>query len=278
MSRKASAMDLNIGGGANELYSNDIENQLGSIFDSSNYKRAIEEPAQAPLEGGSLLQIDRNFDSNLAYWSAVLERNIFNGAQVKLSGFHILEWLPQFPGLVHTGHSQVLIRDAIKYGKKRTVDDRFIEFEPDGKALFLKAGYGSMRFGTKMVRGQEYYLLAASSSGKSHEGIPLILSERVYQEVIREMKHSFGVFADVVGRVKLLPNKENPILHWRNIPSYYLFVEEINIRKLSAEGDNLRILISLFRKVKMIVKTISGRLNSFTPTPGMKIFCHQLRG
>ena len=103
--------------------------------------------------------------------------------------------------------------------------------------MFLKAGFGSLRFGTKIVRGQEYYLLSASSTGESHEGIPLILNEEIYYKVIDEIKNSYGVYADIIGDVKLIPNSENPILKWQRIPSYYLFVEKIFIKRVSFEGE-----------------------------------------
>lgn len=228
-------MNFNIAGGTEQLYKRDIENQLGSIFHTSNYKKAIQD---APiLNKSSSLNRKLYYNSNFDYWNDVFNRKIYNGSKLQLNGFHILEWLPQFPGLVHKLESKQLIEMAYKYGNKKIVNGQFIEFDPDGKGMFMRAGYGSLRFGTKIVRGQEYYLLSASSTGQSHEGIPLILSESIYHEVIKEIKNYYGIFADIIGTVKLVPNSENPILNWKNTPSYYLFVEKVFIKRESFEGE-----------------------------------------
>lgn len=168
-------MNFNIAGGASHLYDDDIAKQLGSILNTSNYKKVIQETHYEDFNYRD--RIEKYFNSNFDYWNDVFERNIFNGMKIRLSGFHILEWLPQFPGIIHKRESKELIRMAYKYGNKKIINDRIIEFDPDGKGMFIKAGYGSLRFGTKLVRGNEYFLLSGTSTGESHEGIPLILNQ-----------------------------------------------------------------------------------------------------
>lgn len=226
----------NISGGATNLYENNLENQIGSLYHTSNYRNSIRQK----LNDKKNLQISvkRWYNSNDEYWKDVLDRTyLYEGIKIGLSKFHMLEWLPQYPGLIHTGNSFRMIQNAVNYVRINKTDGTVIEYEPDGKAIFLNAGFGSLRLGTKIVNGVEYYLLSATSSGVSHEGIPIVLTKPLYEEVIHEIRNSYGVLANIEGEIRIIPHSSNPILSWKNIPSYYLFAQKIEIQRASSEGE-----------------------------------------
>jgi len=120
-------MNFNIAGGAENLYDEDIENQLGSIFHTSNYKKVIED---APiLKSDSFFSRKKFYTSNFDYWTDIFKRKINNGSKLQLSGFHVLEWLPQYPGVIHKPESKELIEMAHRYGNKKIINERIIRLD-----------------------------------------------------------------------------------------------------------------------------------------------------
>lgn len=235
-------MILNTAGGSNYLDDQTIKKQLEGILETGNYQKAIKQIQ----ETGRPSKTDNYYSSNFDYWNGIFCREIHPGFRIQLNGFHVLEWLPVYPGLVHQEESQNYLKNTIKNANKRIVND-IIEYDPGGKAAFVKAGFGSIRFATKIIRGREYFLLSASSSGVSHEGIPMIVEKPIYKKLIPEIKKGFGVFADLIGEIIVVPNSENSILNWQRIPSYYFLLEKAFVKRPSLEGETTISIAATYR-------------------------------
>ena len=206
---------------------------------------------------------DKAFNNNIDFWQSSLNGDCFPEQIIKLQEFHIIEWIPIAPGLFHTSDAhwnrteaqrnavRILERNSVgpmwqstlgpktdiqhnpifkktleelkKNPKKRVV----IEYNPDGKESMIKGGIGSLRLASKLVNGKECYLLGASSTGVSHEGIPIMLDTILYQQAISKIKDNGGFVVNLTGRLKVLSKELSVIKSYREIPRFCLFIENI---------------------------------------------------
>ncbi|MEL6943526.1 MAG: hypothetical protein AAFO82_12720, partial [Bacteroidota bacterium] len=216
---------------------------------------------------------DITFSTNENFWSTALNGDCYPEQVVKLERFHLLEWIPIAPGLFHTEDAHwnraEAQRNAIRILRNKATGPHFlssliprgkfefdpkikklfeelnanpkkrvvIEYNPDGKESMIKGGMGSLRLASKMINGKECYLLGASSTGVSHEGLPILIETVLYQKAISKIKEHGGFKVNLIGRVKVIPKELSVIKSYNEIPRYCLFVEEIEYIKPSKRND-----------------------------------------
>lgn len=242
----------------------DIVNFISNHLDSNLYSKT------------ELITPDRNrpdkiFNSNLDFWREILGDNCYPEQVIKLQKFHLTEWIPIAPGLFFTDEAERSRIDAQRnavFHNKETFESRFktsinnearwdsaeferiinslgedfikkqfLEYNPDGKESMLRGGIGSLRLADKFINGRECYILGASSTGVSHEGIPLLVETYLYQETISKIKDNGGFLVNLIGRLKVIPRELSLIRTYRSNPRYCLYVENIEFFEPSKKED-----------------------------------------
>jgi hypothetical protein len=178
------------------------------------------------------------FEENDSFWHSALNSNLYPGQIIRLNNFKILEWIPSSPGRYHTIDAKIeresALRRHFENEKRQGVDQRkgrVIELRPNDKRSMVKGGLGSLRVGPKQLMGNLKYIMCASSSGVSHEGIVVLLEKEFYKKLIEEIKAGRNPTVNIIGRVMLIP-KELSLINFeyhREVPKYYLDVEECNL-------------------------------------------------
>src|SRR5260221_382392 len=202
------------GGNDYGLDRDNIIKQLIDALDSGLYNKLQVQPSSR--------KVDKNYTDNEAFWRDVLRRRHFPSMRVRLEGFHLAEWIPSAPGRYFTPdahHSRE--RAKYLYNPNRN------EYNLDGKELMILGRVGSFRLGVREVRGKDYYFLGASSTGISHEGIPIALHESHYHQVIQMIKIHGGCKVTLVGTLQLLSIDLSPVQYDRDIPKYCLVLDDI---------------------------------------------------
>ena len=202
------------GGNHQHLDRDSIIELLVDAFDSSLYNKL-------QLQSSSR-RVDKSYTDNEAFWMDALSRQHFLSMRVRLKGFQLTEWIPSSPGRYFTTEAQHSRQVAEKY----SVPNRN-EYNLDGKRLMILGGVGSFRLGARELNGKSYYFLGASSTGISHEGIPIALNESKYHQIIQMIKIYGGCNATLVGTLQLLPIDLSPIQYNRDIPKYCLVLDDI---------------------------------------------------
>ena len=89
----------------------------------------------------------------------------------------------------------------------------------------LEAGVGTVRFEPIEIRGQDYWLCAATSDDYCHTGIPIAIPNHIMQ---RNIGFNFNFYFTVTGQVRFLPEiLKIFFVRFARIPQIYILVEEI---------------------------------------------------
>jgi hypothetical protein len=161
-------------------------------------------PGYAEATRPEATQRRRTFESDEAFWKAVIAREVVPGDHVALlassdwSGFRLAGWVPRAPGLYWKTDSSRLRnlaeRDVISKADGYTV------YGPGGKSWLMLGGMGSVRFSP----AERTRLLSASSSGEGWTGVPVLLREEAFD------RHRFiedGVRANLKGVLAAIPRE-----------------------------------------------------------------------
>jgi hypothetical protein len=136
--------------------------------------------------------------SNEEYWALVRHDRLYEGAPVRLSGFHLTEWVPLTPGRFHSPEA-ARARDLARYHIDSVDPLRGVGYLPQGKRSMTKGGIGTVRLPALDLHGRPLRVLAATSDGVCHSGVPLVLGADQYESVIPQIRERGGVVADVSG-------------------------------------------------------------------------------
>lgn len=192
--------------------------------------------------------IDVEYPDNESFWLALLQGRHFQGQRIALRGFHITEWLPYSPGLYFSSTAKAQRQRALEaidqgsygveiYGDAYNNTDGILL--PGGKEQMMLGGIGSVRLRSTLLDNQVFYYLGASSTGVSHEGVPVSMREHHYRTVIPLIKSSCGARADIIGSLQVLP-QDKSLLHFNAAtPRYCLLVEDIRVFGPSTPSDLL---------------------------------------
>lgn len=179
---------------------------------------------------------DQTYTDNKVFWKDALAGRQFQSMRVRLENFHLTEWLPSAPGRYYLKQSEEKRKQAQKYIAET---GRRQEYLPLGKQYMWLGGIGSVRLGAKIIDSKSIYFLCASSTGISHQGIPVALTESQYRQVIQTIKEHGGCLVNLVGSLRLIDYSQSIIRHVRGIPKYCLFTESVSVIRPSLEKELL---------------------------------------
>lgn len=176
--------------------------------------------------------IEHIFTSNKDFWHAAINSFFHDGMRIQLNGFHLTEWIPFAPGKYFTREASKDRSRALHFINR----ERIYEYLPQGKSSMIGGGIGSVRLSAKSLLSNTYYILGASSTGISHQGIPVALPEKEHFKIIRNLRKHGGCLTNLVGTIRIIPLPTNFIEYGRNIPKVCLFIDKIEeIRPSFAE-------------------------------------------
>jgi hypothetical protein len=175
-----------------------------------------------------------SFHENSEYWEQARRQSFFHGQRVNLDGFWITEWAPFSPGHYFTDEAKRNRDLASGFFH----DDRD-EYLPLGKNYMMLGGVGSLRFAPKRIGSNDVFVLGASSSGVSHEGIPLTCEQDVYGHVAQNLKQAGGVRCNVHGYMRHLPNEIAKLTFSQDVEKYCIHMIDIDVQGVARQGDLL---------------------------------------
>ena len=170
-------------------------------------------------------QIDTSFSSNEEFWQLILDGNRpIQSRRINLIGFKLIDWFPRAPGVYHT-------REGMEYRRRA---ERFVHeegghrfYEPEGKALMLDGGIGTIKFKPISIDTNELWLCTATTDGYCHSGIPLAIPSNLME--IFNYQSNFTLS----GQIKFLPDfLENRFRHVTRVPQIYVLIDAMS------EGEN----------------------------------------
>ncbi len=173
----------------------------------------------------------KEYENNYDFWEDALRGNLVEGIEVNLRSFHLMQWLPSSPGRYYTPKAIRERQNAEQYLTRR---GRHREYLPSGKEAMFLGGIGSVRLGARRFDSETIYLLGASSTGCSHQGIPVMVPDREYQKVIAHLQKG-GCLANMEGYLRVFTANEILIQYDKQIPKYAIFIENINVIKPSQD-------------------------------------------
>lgn len=206
---------------------------FGDFLNSILYAHRPREPDE--------LTADRTYTANKTFWEDALEGIHFEEMRISLHNFHLMEWMPSAPGRYFTPGAIASRRKAQEY-----IAPDGSEYLPIGKEQMILGGIGSIRLGVKEVDFRPTYFLGASSTGITHEGIPVAMNKSQYLSVIKTIKEHGGCVVNLVGSLRLLPASMSVIDFVREIPRYYFFTEEVEPVEPSSENELLASIAIMF--------------------------------
>ncbi|WP_340114868.1 hypothetical protein [Maribellus mangrovi] len=262
-------------GGIEHIYERDeLVNILAEVLESQLYNSVIQnKSSNLP---------DLRFKTNKEFWDSVIAKRVDESQTLMLNKFHITEWLPSSPGKYHTKIAKEKREWGMKHvarfkdtvftgyeqyaGNLKYKDMTPIELAPTGKEGMILGGYGSIRLASKNINNKKTFFLGATSSGISHEGIPLVFEEDVYKELIKYFKGNYGIIADIIGSISILPKEASLIEFDPVIPRYCFYVKDFKFKLISKESEILSsIAISFANPYNPYLKSFS--FCSFNPDP-----------
>ncbi len=185
--------------------------------------------------------VDKTYYDNASFWKDALSERHFPGAYINLDDFHLTEWLPFAPGRYFTEDAEWKRKDAM-----RQISPNRDEYLPNGKISMVQGGIGAIRLAEKDINGSMIYFLGASSTGISHQGIPIALPVDEYRKVIPVIKEHGGCRVKLIGTLQSLTEKMPSLYYSQNIPRYCFFVEEVHYQKPSSHDQLLTTVAAMF--------------------------------
>lgn len=171
---------------------------------------------------------DKTYMENKSYWRDALSDKHFPGTVIVLEDFHLMEWLPFAPGRYYSENARYERRNAT-----RQLSPSRNEYLPDGKRSMVRGGIGAIRLAEKIIGGETFCFLGATSTGVAHQGIPVALPIEEYRKVIPIIKERGGCRVNLVGTLRSLSDNIPSLRYGEGIPRFCLFVEEIKLLTVS---------------------------------------------
>lgn len=222
----------------------DFVRLFADFFDSILYRK--------PTLQTQELEVDRKYTNNQAFWEDALKGEHFEEMRVHLENFNLTEWIPSAPGRYFTPEATESRMKAQQY----FAPDRR-EYLPLGKFAMVLGGIGSLRMGAKLVDATPTYFLCASSTGISHQGIPVAMNKDQYRDAIKLIKKHGGCVVNLTGSLRLLPTFASIIQYDREIPRYCFFTSDMDLLKPSSEDE-------LLTSIAVMFPSCHGRVSSLT--------------
>jgi hypothetical protein len=208
---------------------------------------------------------DVTYHSAEEFWCDVLDERLIAERIVILEAMRVFEWFPRNPGLFHTDRGRsareeaqhhILSIDAQQFRNYVSSADappdhasliksitqlydatRAQIFTPRGKMSMLQGGVGCVRYKPVDMKSiGKAWFMSASSGLAPDEGIPLLVPDEIYQDLIDRIRARGFAPANLRGRIRFIPEEYRDYYSMRHgIPRLYVEVEEM---KYSAEIDH----------------------------------------
>ncbi len=192
-------------------------------------------------------ELDQIFYSNKEIWEKVIDRTLRYGSYVTLESFFLVEWLPRSPGLYFTNDAKEA-RNQAKHHIE-SIRDNIVIYNPYGKMSMLDGGIGNIRLKPINIGEEEYVLISASSNGVCHEGFPVAVPAKLYDEYIDRIIETGAVSCSLTGKLKFISDKLRDLYEGYAIPQLYLLVEEIQVSNhaniYSHEKDSVIVTVAV---------------------------------
>ncbi|MBD0399987.1 hypothetical protein [Flammeovirga sp. EKP202] len=241
------------------------------------------------LEVKELNEPDKIFSNSEEFWIAAMENDLYAGQIIKLPNYKLLEWVPSSPGLFHTRQAKQKREFAmssnrrwrerkredeemIRFPTRHVKNKKVIELRPSEKRSMIQGGFGSLRVAPKTINNDLFYILCATSSGVSHEGITTSLRKEHYAKVVEELRKGKVPEVDITARLMILPEEFSPIKnnyqHYRTIPKYYLEVLELGVADFKSPANAVVSVAITYAKKDEFIRnnSFSYSFCSFNPT------------
>jgi len=226
------------------LSNEDIEFVLSTLISLVNYRQNPESLKVIP---------DREYHDIKTLWNDVIQKSIRAECTIKLNKFLLSEWFPRSPGLFYTKRAKVSrieamyctesypshlsmdrIDDADELLKKTYSAEDHIEpdftwiFNPQGKISMINGGIGSIRMTHKFIEGEKMWLMSASSTTSAHEGFPLAVPDKLYNQIIDRVMNEGCTPCNLIGKLRYIPRDFDRLYYqYTGVPQLYLSVNEI---------------------------------------------------
>jgi hypothetical protein len=211
---------------------------------------------------------DKHYANNADFWKDALNDRVIAERIITLPGFNVFEWIPRNPGLYHKPESewaraaaQEFVREmgSLEHGfgvasvaippdhaaQFRKITGargaaRELIYTPQGKVSMLQGGIGCVRLSqVELKNGDLRWFMCASSSDAPDEGIPLLMSNDIYNTVIDDIRESGSAPRTVIGKTKYIQQNFSDLYSKAyGIPRVYLEVlDTVRVDKRPEEGE-----------------------------------------
>jgi hypothetical protein len=250
---------------ANVLRPPGVVRHLADLFALALYQRV------QPLLFSSSSDF-KSYTDNTTFWSDAHAKRHRQLMPVYLTRFHLMEWLPASPGRYFTEEAR-----SSRANAELHLDPRLNEYRLEGKSDMIRGGMGSFRLAAQHFDGRSHYFLGATSTGISHEGIPVVLNERDYQQVMPLISRAGGCLVDLEGTLQILqmspPAANIPFssFYYPGASRYCLVVKHVYIREPSPEEGLFATVAIAFSLEKAFSPTKGWAYTSFHPGWGQNL-------
>src|SRR5262249_11813927 len=146
-------------------------------------------------------------------------KRLIAGQEIILERFQIMDWFPRAPGLYHTDRGAFARDEALRYQHPVLSNapihaasprvgpigrDHTIVFTPEGKFSMLQGGVASVRLKPIRIEGKPHWLIAATSDGAVHGGLPIAVPTAIYGKIHSDMEKRGSACATVVGELSFV--------------------------------------------------------------------------
>jgi hypothetical protein len=200
---------------------------------------------------------DRDYYTSETFWHDILSERVGAERAVVLHAMRLFEWFPRNPGLFYTNKARSA-REIAQY-HIRGIDQRVYDafqanadappdhatlirsmtdatgparrkiYTPYGKMSMLQGGIGCIRLQpVRLEDGERAWFMSATSGVAPDEGIPLLVPDPLYQDVIDHIRGVGFATMTIRGRIRFIPKRFLDLYAAKNrIPRLYVEVEDL---------------------------------------------------
>lgn len=178
----------------------------------------------------------RTIDSNEEFWRTA--PTAYEGQEVALRSFVVMEWLPASPGRYFTPRAVENRNEAMQF-----MAPGHTEYLPLGKLQMILGGIGSVRLSAKQTFLGRTHFLGATRSGVSHEGLPIAVPHETYRDLAPRLNEIGACLCDITGTVEIVPGDIGSVGYDVGIPKYMVAVSGIDIHDRIPSGAQVSVSI-----------------------------------
>jgi ElaB/YqjD/DUF883 family membrane-anchored ribosome-binding protein len=245
---------------------------------------------------------DKVYMDNAGFWRDVLDERIGAERNVTLKGFNVFEWVPRNPGLFHTSNAKYARDEAENHVRQietqifdeylvtdgappdgatafRAVTSsdgtvpRTLIYTPQGKVSMLMGGVGCVRFKPLQLKaGGTAWLMSATSSTAPDEGIPLLMGNDDYLDLVEGLQDAGAVCCDVFGRTRFVAEEFRDLFSIQNgIPRLYVEVSAVRLQRVIEEPGQVSVAASFLSDFEGAARIYASYVTFDPGRPGARL-------